>query len=564
MPKISQLPQNTSPSLTDILPEVSPAVGGTTYQTTFQAVYNLFQSTQGITPLSLGGTSANLTANNGGIFYSTASAGAILSGTATANQILLSGSTAAPSWSTATYPATTTINQILYSSSNNVIGGISTANDGVLITSNAGVPSFLANSGTAGFVLTANAGAPPSWKVTAASGITEIDGNTGTTTGPIVTIEGLTSAGTLKTSVSGTILSFNFNNGNNCVGIGDNSILHLTGAGNTAVGAFTLTALGNAFSNSAFGFNALNVCNGNNNTSVGANSMLMLSTGAGNTAIGSQSLENNVGGSNNISIGYGTLINSTGSENTFLGTSSGSNLTSGNYNIAMGYLAGNNWESSESSNIAIGSQGVTSESNVLRIGDHGTGNYQQSTAYIAGITGNSASASTAQLTFCDSSSHQLTVLTNIANGVLISNNSSVPSWLANSGTAGFVLTANSGAPPSWQAPTGAIGWTTVTTTSQSMSSDSGYTSNNAGLVTLTLPTISAVGDVIYVAGLGAGGWKITQNASQLIHYGNQVTTTGTGGSLASANQYDIVTLRCLVANTTWTVMATQTAGLTYV
>lgn len=89
-----------------------------------------------------GGTGANLTASNGGIVYSTASAMAILSGTATANQIILSGSSAAPSWSTATYPATTTANQLLYSSSSNTIGGLATANNGVLITSGAGAPSI--------------------------------------------------------------------------------------------------------------------------------------------------------------------------------------------------------------------------------------------------------------------------------------------------------------------------------------------------------------------------------------------------------------------------------------
>lgn len=118
----------------------------------------------GVLVLANGGTSASLTASNGGIFYSTASAGAILAGTATANQILLSGSSTTPAWSTATYPATTTVSQILYSSSANVIGEITTANNGVMITSNTGVPSFLANSGTAGFVLTANSGAPASWQ----------------------------------------------------------------------------------------------------------------------------------------------------------------------------------------------------------------------------------------------------------------------------------------------------------------------------------------------------------------------------------------------------------------
>jgi len=98
-------------------------------------------------PLSRGGTNASLAASNGGILYSTASAVAILSGTATAGQILQSGASAAPSWSTATYPATATgtgtilrangtnwaattttypntatANHVLYATSSNVIG----------------------------------------------------------------------------------------------------------------------------------------------------------------------------------------------------------------------------------------------------------------------------------------------------------------------------------------------------------------------------------------------------------------------------------------------------------
>lgn len=92
--------------------------------------------------LNKGGTNAALTASNGGIFYSTATAGAILSGTATANQMLQSGASAAPVWSTATYPATTTINQLLYSSAANTVGGLASANSGVLTTSATGVPSI--------------------------------------------------------------------------------------------------------------------------------------------------------------------------------------------------------------------------------------------------------------------------------------------------------------------------------------------------------------------------------------------------------------------------------------
>lgn len=95
-------------------------------------------------PLSLanGGTNANLTASNGGIFYSTASAGAILAGTTTASQILLSGASAAPTWSTSTYPTTNAINTLLYASSANVMAALATANNGVLVTSSGGVPSI--------------------------------------------------------------------------------------------------------------------------------------------------------------------------------------------------------------------------------------------------------------------------------------------------------------------------------------------------------------------------------------------------------------------------------------
>jgi hypothetical protein len=93
-------------------------------------------------PLSLGGTGANLTASNGGIFYSTGSAGAIIAGTATAGQLLLSGSSATPSWSTSTYPATNAINTLLYASSANTMAALSTANNSVLVTNGSGVPSL--------------------------------------------------------------------------------------------------------------------------------------------------------------------------------------------------------------------------------------------------------------------------------------------------------------------------------------------------------------------------------------------------------------------------------------
>jgi ATP-dependent protease HslVU (ClpYQ) peptidase subunit len=246
------------------------------------------------TSLALGGTNAALTASNGGIFYSTASAGAILAGTATANQILLSGSSTTPAWSTATYPATTTINQLLYSSANNVIGGVTTANNGSLVTSNTGVPSI--QTLTAGQILIGTTGAAP----------------------------------TATTLTAGTGIS--------------------------------------------------------------------ISSASGSITISSSALSTN--------------------------------------------------------------------------------------------------------------------------------------WVNQ-------------------------------TTSVTMAIDTSYFANSASLVTFTLPATCAQGVEFAVAGVGSGGWKIAQAASQFINFGNVVTTTGTGGSLASSNQYDVVYLVCTAANTQFSVLG-SVGNLTYV
>ena|SRR5579872_2540294 len=101
---------------------------------------------------------------------------------------------------------------------------------------------------------------------------------------------------------------------------------------------------------------------------------------------------------------------------------------------------------------------------------------------------------------------------------------------------------------------GGLTWTDVTGTSQAMLVNNGYTANNAALVTLTLPATAAYGTIMAVVGKGAGLWKIAQNASQTIHFGITNTTTGTGGSLASNFQYDVVYIFCSIANTDFTVI----------
>jgi hypothetical protein len=43
----------------------------------------------------------------------------------------------------------------------------------------------------------------------------------------------------------------------------------------------------------------------------------------------------------------------------------------------------------------------------------------------------------------------------------------------------------------------------------------------------------------------------------VMHMSSASTTTGTGGSIASTNQYNILKVRCIVASTTWIAIESQ-------
>jgi hypothetical protein len=109
-----------------------------------------------------------------------------LAATATTGQILQNNSLSDPSWSTATYPSTTTINQILYSSSDNVVNGLSTVNSATLVTTSAGVP-VMSSTMTNGQMIIGSTGATPT---------------TGTITSTGGSIAVTTGAGTLNLEVS--------------------------------------------------------------------------------------------------------------------------------------------------------------------------------------------------------------------------------------------------------------------------------------------------------------------------------------------------------------------------
>ena len=101
----------------------------------------------------------------------------------------------------------------------------------------------------------------------------------------------------------------------------------------------------------------------------------------------------------------------------------------------------------------------------------------------------------------------------------------------------------------------------IATADGNLAVNTGTLANKGSLLTLTLPTGAAVGTTIRVAGMNAGLWKIAQNANQYIKFGNQTTTTGVTGYLASVLTYDAVELVCIVADTGF-VVASSVGNIT--
>lgn len=250
--KISALPPVASALTTDFFPVVQ---GGITSRETLAQVQTLFGFSSGLLDLAHGGTNANLTANNGGIFYSTATAAAILAGVATAGKVLQSGATSAPTWSTPTYPSasgtagkilisdgtnniystptypntsgtagkilrsdgtnnvyststfadTYAVSTILYGSSSNTVTGLATTNRAALSTNATGVPTWLALT-DGQLVIGSTAGAPAAGTLSAGPGISIA--NTSNT----ITISG-TGSGIGWTLVSGATQTMVADNG---------------------------------------------------------------------------------------------------------------------------------------------------------------------------------------------------------------------------------------------------------------------------------------------------------------------------------------------------------------
>lgn len=308
--------------------------------------------------------------------------------------------------------------------------------------------------------------------------------------------------------------------GTNNVGIGAAVMATLTsGIQNVGIGTSSTHAITSGQANTMVGYSSGNkLTSGNNNTLIGSSAGTSLTTGTSNTAVGTLSLFSYTTGAtnqgSNTAIGENSLSTlTTGVNNTGLGVNAAASLQTGTDSISIGFNAASSYSTNESSNICIGNIGTVADSNKIRIGTQGSSAGQQNATFIAGIVG--VTTSNSQAVTIDSTTGQLGV-TAIGSGFT---------------------------------------WNDVTGTSASMAVSNGYLSDNAGLVTLTLPATAVQFSTIKVSGYGAGGWIIAQNANQQIINGILSSTVGVTGSLASTNRYDAVELLATVggASTIWKV-----------
>ena len=174
-----------------------------------------------------------------------------IAATANTGAVLQNNSGADPSYSTATYPSTTTVSQILYSSATNTVSGLATANRGVLTTGATGIPVITALATDGQLIIGSTAGAPAAATLTAGTGISITNGSNSITiavasgTAVVQTLTGNTggaispTAGNINTVGTGSIT---------IAGSGSTLTTQLTGLTNHAIqigaGTATLTQLG--------------------------------------------------------------------------------------------------------------------------------------------------------------------------------------------------------------------------------------------------------------------------------------------------------------------------------
>jgi hypothetical protein len=161
------------------------------------------------------------------------------------------GTSSSPKYSTATYPSTTTINQILYSSSNNVVGEITAANQSVLTSSTTGVPSWTSVATNGQLIIGSTAGNPAAATLTAGAGISVTNGSNSITIAVNGSTVGQTITGDSGGALSPTAGNWNILGGPGVTTSGSGSTLTINSIVFTDTTATTLVSDNGYFATAA-------------------------------------------------------------------------------------------------------------------------------------------------------------------------------------------------------------------------------------------------------------------------------------------------------------------------
>ena len=102
----------------------------------------------------------------------------------------------------------------------------------------------------------------------------------------------------------------------------------------------------------------------------------------------------------------------------------------------------------------------------------------------------------------------------------------------------------------------------IYTADQSLAPNTGIIANKSSLLVATLPATAEVGTIYGIRGMNANLWKIAQNASQYIKFGEQTTTTGVTGYLQATKQYDCLEFRCIATDVGF-IVTNSVGNITY-